>query len=876
MNLSAREQSRDENNVGDAYYQKSGQASQDLISLRPEAAMQQHLAEMIAGSPRTTAQVQRRAVIDQDRRSGRSGFRGMPMPGPANMSHTSPGTRSEHLELSPIENIASAAGDHVQLSALVGDEPGYRALVSSPHKTDTHALPDRLRVAVESLSGFAMGNVRVHYNSAKPAQLRAHAYAQGSDIFLATGQEKYLPHEAWHIVQQAQGRVSPTAQLEAGIALNDDDGLEREADLMGARALSRSQENLAYALGPAMHLNGPMMLTQHYAQTQTIQRQGSEIEEEGKRRNANKLTHSSNFEKRLGIAAYQDNRSLSAARSMLEGIRNALLPEFDELDVEKQKKFANIFGRDDSSAKGSAGQVGKVFETLWIALDKGNLRERMTGIYNAALKGFKETVVDLIKEEEWQTIEARGLDVEKLRRRRLQLRFNPAAKDLYRQPRNVLDRKTMMTYDFDLALSETREQNLPTDQWSKRKVSDLTGDGTGLSERESRFMFENQWKIYDDRYLPAKMWYGKPTLENEDLKWKEGGTSYSMKQDHTWVKKIQDVFHMPVLAGPSGTALRFFQAWEYLHKPAVKEDFRLALLGWMLTSNDHSFHEIMMTCAEFDMPYEPGLLAYRSVEPFSEAKMREIAGAEGFPDEAVYMDDHMAGLNADGKVIAGNQNSILATPAQVSRFQEVINLNNNIWAAGTAPSGGQLAQVFAILVYTDEAKLNANGASHSAYEFINNVLKENDNWLAMRYFISKDANLTQAYKSNKFNVKQLVGEANEHARMIKDGLKLLKPYKGMVYRGYRTFSKPSKGTKQRDGKIFSMSADEGVAKQFLTKGSGIYSILVEMPSVTGRPIGELSMFPGEQEVLFAPGTEFIVDSDPVKAEDHYVVKWRES
>ena len=45
-----------------------------------------------------------------------------------------------------------------------------------------------------------MDDVNVHYNSNKPAQLQAHAYAQGTDIHLGPGQEKHLPHEAWHVV----------------------------------------------------------------------------------------------------------------------------------------------------------------------------------------------------------------------------------------------------------------------------------------------------------------------------------------------------------------------------------------------------------------------------------------------------------------------------------------------------------------------------------------------------------------------------------------------------------------------------------------------------------------------------------------------------
>jgi len=90
------------------------------------------------------------------------------------------------------------------------------------------------------MSGISMDSVRVHYNSSKPANLGALAYAQGNDIHLARGQERHLPHEAWHVVQQAQGRVRATQQLKAGIPLNDDPSLEREADEMGKKAASTS------------------------------------------------------------------------------------------------------------------------------------------------------------------------------------------------------------------------------------------------------------------------------------------------------------------------------------------------------------------------------------------------------------------------------------------------------------------------------------------------------------------------------------------------------------------------------------------------------------------------------------------------------------
>ena len=109
------------------------------------------------------------------------------------------------------------------------------AATQRPNRT---GLPDGLKSGVESLSGISLDNVNVHYYSSQPAQLNALAYTQGSDIHVAPGQEQHLPHEAWHVVQQAQGRVQPTMQMKDGVPVNDDEGLEHEADVMGTKALA--------------------------------------------------------------------------------------------------------------------------------------------------------------------------------------------------------------------------------------------------------------------------------------------------------------------------------------------------------------------------------------------------------------------------------------------------------------------------------------------------------------------------------------------------------------------------------------------------------------------------------------------------------------
>lgn len=103
-------------------------------------------------------------------------------------------------------------------------------------KSNHQGLPERLKHGIEQLSGYSMDDVTVHRDSSKPAQLTAHAFAQGNNIYLGPGQEKHLPHEAWHVVQQKQGRVKSTLQLKSGALVNDQPELEKEADEMGAKA----------------------------------------------------------------------------------------------------------------------------------------------------------------------------------------------------------------------------------------------------------------------------------------------------------------------------------------------------------------------------------------------------------------------------------------------------------------------------------------------------------------------------------------------------------------------------------------------------------------------------------------------------------------
>lgn len=183
-----------------------------------------------------------------------------------------PGAQAEVSPGLADRRASSAAA--LQMQALADTSARHRGAtvlqqMAAAGPASSRGLPKRLKAGVESLSGLNMDHVTVHYNSSRPAQLDAHAYAQGSDIHLAPGQEKHLPHEAWHLVQQAQGRVRPTMQIKGGVTVNDDRALEAEADTMGARAATAAASGMGLPppAAPAATAVQAMSVIQRFANT---------------------------------------------------------------------------------------------------------------------------------------------------------------------------------------------------------------------------------------------------------------------------------------------------------------------------------------------------------------------------------------------------------------------------------------------------------------------------------------------------------------------------------------------------------------------------------------------------------------------------------
>lgn len=227
MKVAQKQANSDSNRSASEAAQGSWQnQSAQSVSNSKEAVAQRAIIAGINDSPRMLAQ--RRQI---------EGYRGTGQPQTAESAHpVSPITQTH-----PIQRLENP--DDEEKDALQGkfaSEPPAQLKESVPKANNT-GLPDNLKSGIESLSGMSMDNVKVHYNSSYPAQLSALAYAQGTDIHIAPGQEQHLPHEAWHVVQQAQGRVKPTMQAK-GAHINNDQGMEHEADVMGAQAMQFKED----------------------------------------------------------------------------------------------------------------------------------------------------------------------------------------------------------------------------------------------------------------------------------------------------------------------------------------------------------------------------------------------------------------------------------------------------------------------------------------------------------------------------------------------------------------------------------------------------------------------------------------------------------
>jgi hypothetical protein len=130
-----------------------------------------------------------------------------------------------------------------RLQRKQAEENEASQLNSEPSKK----MPVSVEAKMENSFNTDFSNVNIHEGD-NASKVNAHDSTQGNDIHFAPGQynpdskhgQELLGHELTHVVQQREGRVQPTVQKK-GVSVNDDKGLEKEADYAGKMAANGKQ-----------------------------------------------------------------------------------------------------------------------------------------------------------------------------------------------------------------------------------------------------------------------------------------------------------------------------------------------------------------------------------------------------------------------------------------------------------------------------------------------------------------------------------------------------------------------------------------------------------------------------------------------------------
>lgn len=498
--------------------------------------------------------------------------------------------------------LHSIANNHNLQTQLMGkleeEEPLQGKFSTIQRKEDNTGLPNNLKSGVESLSGHSMDDVKVHYNSSKPAQLQAHAYAQGTDIHLGPGQEQHLPHEAWHVVQQKQGRVQPTKQLKSKVNINDDAGLEKEADLMGAKALQMKVESSAAILNKAP--KSGKKVAQLKGEFKSAFEANSGLAKAAVKTDLSSYqAYQTLFEQKLGVGLHRNELAMQGADIMLSKMKAAMIAA--GFDDEKIKKSLAV--KKGASKKVDLG--GLLIDDVEEALDSGNLREKMGMVYQARfaisnalndLRQMEDSGVEL--GDEIQSPEM-GESIEEMQRENKAVSYA------------ILSRRGSVS-------NQERTSN------RKKKKSQITGDlledmGVPLSEREKRSSLQSEEDgTMDHRFVPGSQYYNV----NED----------KIKSERDQLRRV--------VAGLSGSTDMYFHIAKHLKmKKSERRKLRLAALGQMIVNNDHSFHEIMhvaKTQGGLDDYLDDLPIGYTELAPLNGEQVLEVTGLEDFPgDEQV-------------------------------------------------------------------------------------------------------------------------------------------------------------------------------------------------------------------------------------------------
>ena len=352
----------------------------------------------------------------------------------------------------------------------------------APAEPNRTGLPDQMKTNLETMSGFDMSDVRVHYNSPKPAAIGALAYTQGNQIHMGPGQNKHLGHEAWHVAQQKQGRVKATTQFK-GMQGNDDAGLEREADEQGARISTTPNDNIHIEVSSSPNVQ---------TSTNTIQR----VKAKKSSKHTNKQKRIKKFLSRY--YTLKDPYTLHNTKKEAEDYDKALggVDVHDEREptlysYTHQKTTKQI----SDKPQGPHTIANKVLKTILIGLEEDKIREKNT-TFNLLNIKTPEEINNLVLPRTDKQLESRlqryRTDYKKLYDTEYDILLTPGKKRLLYK---LMQLHPKQTYAWKTIKNASKKSVGGKGEGTKTKFDDLIDTGGKLKD-------DDEFKKLKDIYRP--------------------------------------------------------------------------------------------------------------------------------------------------------------------------------------------------------------------------------------------------------------------------------------------------------------------------------------------------------------------------------------
>ncbi|MGW7378998.1 eCIS core domain-containing protein [Streptomyces sp. NPDC054794] len=536
--------------------------------------------------------------------------------------------------------------------------PVQRSSVPNVLRTTGRPLDGPVRSEMEARLGADFSDVRLHTGpsaQASAAEIGARAYTSGNHVVIGSGgaDRHTLAHELTHVIQQRQGPVAGTDNG-AGLSISHpSDHFERAAEENARRVLS----------GPVPVTDSPVQRVAAPARTGgpvAVQRYGNgeaPFDHAQYYARTGWQAAAEEFEKRLGGYAFNHPRALAAARATVARLKRLLISYAQR--EHKNPALANkSFFMNDTT---SGGQVGEGMTTDQIkeffARD-GNVRELMTALYNAAYYNttgpdggagklsLKEVLNGIIGPKP-QLASGLGMNVDEVKKHSAFLNswsrtFLETAASTQGKGYNY----AKDPYALGNILAQSNSETLFGDtlemvssQGPRQKRSDADRDAHRKTPRD-----------YEDRGAPLSarelVFAGRPGKDAK-LPWIEGSAYYEINQASSWAKSSA-ARGLPVVAGMSGTTTRMLKTFQWINAAGVDVfDYRMAVMGWMLPSWDHSLYEILRGswAAGVKGPKESAMradkgaaLMYQDIAPFTEEELRQNVCVRGqFPHELMYL-----------------------------------------------------------------------------------------------------------------------------------------------------------------------------------------------------------------------------------------------